>query len=146
LVREHRLYQSDWLMRFYGFDAGELTTTQSPDLELGVDPKLAWALRNRGFFPVDVNRAERWQLLRVPGLGVRNVERLLKIRRHQRVRLGDLQKLHMSLRKVKPFVVTADHNPEAGRIDRVDLRGRVMPVERQLELFETATSAMSGEV
>jgi putative DNA modification/repair radical SAM protein len=144
LLREHRLYQSDWLMRFYGFGATELTTAAAPNLEWAVDPKLGWALRNRGFFPVDLNRAERWQLLRVPGLGVRNVERILKIRRHQRIRLGDLAKLRASLRKVGPFVTTADHNPEAQRIDRANLRGRV--VERQLNLFETAASATSGEV
>jgi putative DNA modification/repair radical SAM protein len=144
LVREHRLYQSDWLMRFYGFSANELTTADVPNLDLACDPKVSWALRNRGFFPVDLNRAERWQLLRVPGLGVRNVERILRMRRFQRIRLFDLQKMHASVRKVKPFVVTADHNPEALRIDRPDLRERV--VERQLNLFETASSATTGEV
>ena len=71
LVREHRLYQSDWLMRFYGFAAAEITSPDHPNLDLDVDPKLAWALRHRGFFPVDLNRAEKWQLLRVPGLGAR---------------------------------------------------------------------------
>src|SRR3982751_4958541 len=71
-VRENRLYQADWLMRYYGFSAGDLTPTADVNLPLGMDPKLAWALRNRGFFPVDVNTAPRERLLRVPGLGVRN--------------------------------------------------------------------------
>jgi putative DNA modification/repair radical SAM protein len=144
LVREHRLYQSDWLMRYYGFAANEITTADAPNLELEVDPKLAWALRNRGFFPVDLNKGAKWQLLRVPGLGVRNVDRILKARRWRSIRLADLAKLHVSLKKVRPFVTAADHNPEALRVDRADLRGRV--VERQLNLFDVAGSARSGEV
>ena len=75
LVREHRLYQADWLMRFYGFEVGELTTVQEPDLPLHMDPKQAWALRNPEKFPIDLNKAPRELLLRVPGLGVRNVDR-----------------------------------------------------------------------
>jgi putative DNA modification/repair radical SAM protein len=144
LVREHRLYQSDWLMRFYGFGVRELTTPEAPNLDLKIDPKLAWALRNRGFFPVDLNRDPRWRLLRVPGLGVRSIERIIKARHFHSLRLLDLQKLHVSLRKVRPFVLVADHNPEAMRIDRGDLPKRV--VETQLNLFETATSAASGEI
>src|ERR1700761_7355204 len=78
LVREHRLYQADWLMRFYHFNLRELTTAAAPNLDLRLDPKLAWALRNRSWFPVDLNKAPRHRLLRVPGLGVRNVDRILQ--------------------------------------------------------------------
>jgi putative DNA modification/repair radical SAM protein len=145
LVREHRLYQSDWLIRFYGFRAQELTTPAEPNLDLSLDPKLAWALRHRGLFPVDLNRAPRWKLLRIPGIGVRNVERILKIRRHHRVRLDDLHKLRVSLTKARPFVITADHNPDALRIDRGDLRSRVTTPDLQLELFQARGSALSGE-
>ena len=91
LIREHRLYQADWLMRFYGFDARELTTASQPNLPLDINPKLAWALRHRERFPIDVNTASREQLLRVPGLGHRTVDRLLQVRRHHRVCLHDLQ-------------------------------------------------------
>jgi putative DNA modification/repair radical SAM protein len=148
LVREHRLYQSDWLMRFYGFDAGELTTSAEPNLPLDMDPKLAWALRHRERFPVDLNKAPREMLLRVPGLGVRNVNRILVMRRHAAVRLDDLAKLHVPMKKVRPFVTVADHNPEALRIDRGDLRDRLAapPQHQQLELFAAQTSARSGEV
>ena len=146
LVREHRLYQADWLIRFYGYRAPELTTAAQPDLELRIDPKLAWALRHRDAFPVDLNRAPRWKLLRIPGIGVRNVKRILTIRRHHRIRLDDLAKLRVSLAKARPFVVTADHNPEALRIDRDDLRDRVAPPHEQLDLFDVAASARSGEV
>lgn len=146
MVREHRLYQSDWLMRFYGFDVGELTTADSPNLSLEVDPKLAWAMRNRARFPVDVNKAPREMLLRIPGLGVRNVNRILTMRRHQGIRLDDLAKIRVPLRKTRPFIITADFNPEAMRLDRGDLNVRVATPFVQLELFSAATSARSGEV
>lgn len=146
LVREHRLYQADWLIRFYGFDVAELTTPQTPNLDLKIDPKLAWALRNRASFPVDLNKAPRERLLRIPGLGKRNVERLILIRRHQPIRMHDLSKLRVSLPKVRPWILTADFNPEAFRLDRDDLRDRIVRPMEQLELFETTQSACSGEV
>lgn len=90
LVREHRLYQADWLMRFYGFASSELTGVKHENLSLERDPKLDWALRNRDRFPVDVNRASREELLRVPGFGVQNVQRIIKIRRFAQLRLEDL--------------------------------------------------------
>jgi putative DNA modification/repair radical SAM protein len=146
LVREHRLYQADWLLRFYGFAAAELTTAEHPNLDLAIDPKLAWALRHREEFPVDLNRAPKWKLLRVPGIGVRNVARILKMRRLRKLRMDDLTRLRVPVAKVKPFVVVEDSNPEAFRIDRDDLRQRVAPPQRQLNLFDLATSARSGEV
>ncbi|HEX2225032.1 MAG TPA: putative DNA modification/repair radical SAM protein, partial [Thermoanaerobaculia bacterium] len=121
LLREHRLYQADWLIRFYGFDVGELLPADRPNLETAKDPKLSWALRHREFFPVDVNRATRDQLLRVPGFGVRNVDRILRIRKHRRLRLEDLAKLRAALKRARPFIVTADHNPDVFRLDRPDL-------------------------
>jgi putative DNA modification/repair radical SAM protein len=144
LVREHRLYQADWLMRFYGFGAGELTSAQSPNLELEIDPKLAWALQNRDRFPVDLNRADRAELLRVPGLGVRNVDRLLGMRRWHRVRLDDLARLRVPLGRTLPFVVVADHSPGA-LPDRLDLRGRIARRD-QLDLFAVERSALGGEL
>ena len=146
LLREHRLYQADWLMRFYGFKAVELTTPTQRNLDLAADPKLAWALRHREFFPIDINKAGRGALLRIPGIGARNVQRLLKIRRLHKIRLDDLGRLRISLRKVRPFVVTADHNPDALRVDRDDLADRVVSQDRQLLLFEAAGSAATGEV
>jgi putative DNA modification/repair radical SAM protein len=112
LVREHRLYQADWLMRFYGFAADEIASPRSGGmLRLEVDPKLAWALAHPERFPVDLNRAPRELLLRVPGLGVKAVERLLLARRVRRIRADDLKRLHVPVRKVLPFVVLADHRP-----------------------------------
>ena len=135
LIREHRLYQADWLMRFYGFKTSEILTPESPNLDLALDPKLAWALRNRQDFPVDVQTASRETLLRVPGLGVRNVDRILKIRRFTRLRLADLVQLRVSLAKVQPFLMTADHNPSSYLLDSDALRARFLPKPQQLELF-----------
>jgi putative DNA modification/repair radical SAM protein len=112
LVREHRLYQADWLMRFYGFAAGEIASERNGGmLRLEVDPKLAWALAHPERFPVDLNRAPRELLLRVPGLGIKAVDRLLLARRVRRVRAEDLKRLHVPVQKVLPFVVLADHRP-----------------------------------
>ena len=112
LVREHRLYQSDWLLRFYGFTVDDIVpATEAENLAHDIDPKTAWALRNRAVFPVDVNRAARELLLRVPGLGVRTVDRLIALRRHKRLRYDDLVKLKAPLKKAAPFIVLADHRP-----------------------------------
>lgn len=146
LVREHRLYQADWLMRFYKFDVKELTTPDQPNLDLEIDPKMAWALRNRAYFPLDVNKASREQLLRIPGMGVRSVDRIIKIRRFHKITLADLAKLRISLKKTKPFVITADHNPDVHLIDRGDLRQRIIRPYQQLELFQSYTSAVTGEI
>lgn len=134
LVREHRLYQADWLMRFYGFDPAEIVTNDDGMLDLEVDPKTAWALAHRGQFPVDVNRAPREMLLRVPGLGVKTVRHILGLRRHQTLRLEDLRRLRVPLGRARPFVVTADHRPRT--TDAAGLRqALVAPQARQLSLF-----------
>jgi putative DNA modification/repair radical SAM protein len=146
LVREHRLYQADWLLRFYDFQVEELTTPASPNLDLEIDPKLAWALRHREYFPVDLNRGARENLLRIPGLGVRSVNRILALRRFHKIRLEDLSKMRVSLKKVRPFVITANHNPEVMLIDSATLRTRITGVSPQLDLFDTASSATFGEL
>ncbi len=137
LAREHRLYQSDWLFRFYGYSVSDLRGAAAEDgmLPLDIDPKLAWALRFRDAFPVDVNRASREQLLRIPGLGVRAVSAVIAARRHRRLRLDDLARLTVSIRKIRPFVVTTDWRPTL-LTDRIDLKAQLAPQEgRQLELF-----------
>jgi putative DNA modification/repair radical SAM protein len=142
LLREHRLYQADWLIRHYGFSAEELTDR---NLDLERDPKLAWALRHREVFPVDLNRAPRELLLRVPGLGVRSVERVLQLRRHRQVKLEDLRRLKAVMTRVLPFVATDERGLPASRwLDSPRLE-RARPAT-QLDLFEAAASAQSGEV
>lgn len=155
LVREHRLYQADWLLRFYGFDVGELLPREDPNLDLELDPKLAWALRHRALFPVDVNRAPRELLWRVPGLGTVNVERILSARRYARLTLADLQRMRVNLKKVMPFILAADHRPRVALLESADLRQHFLPGPRQLELDFTApppatpadaAMALSGQI
>ena len=125
LQRENRLYQADWLLRFYGFTAEEVaSTTDDGMLALDLDPKAAWALRNRDRFPVDVNSADREMLLRVPGLGARSVDRILLARRHTRLRLADIGRLARSLKRVRPFLIAADWRPVA-LADKADVRPAV---------------------
>ena len=113
LVREHRLYQADWLMRFYGFDHEEIVDDGTGLLRLDVDPKHAWALAHPERFPVDLNQAPRELLLRVPGLGVGSVDRLIAARRLRRVRAEDLRHMKLPLRRVLPFVIVDGHRPGA---------------------------------
>ena len=136
LIREHRLYQSDWLMRFYGYAPAEVMQATEADgnLPLDIDPKLAWALKFRERFPLDVNRAARGELLRVPGLGVTAVDRIVAARRHRTLRLDDVARLTVSIAKVRPFLCTADWRPTA-LTDRADLRALLAPKQEQLELF-----------
>lgn len=136
LMREHRIYQADWLMRFYDFAPTEVqsATDEQGMLPLDIDPKLAWALKYRESFPVDVNRAPKEMLLRVPGLGIKAVERILSSRRWRKLGLDDVARLTLSIGKVRPFISTADWRP-IQLTDRADLRTLVAPKQQQLELF-----------
>ena len=135
LMREHRLYQADWLYRFYEFSVDDiLAATDGGMLDLGMDPKLAWALKHRGRFPVDVNTASREDLLRVPGLGVKSVKHILRIRRLTRLDLASLGKLARSTKTLSRFVETADWTP-GPTLDSVHLAAAVASPARQLSLF-----------
>ena len=137
LMREHRLYQADWLMRFYGFTPPEIgEATSGGMLDLAIDPKLAWALNRREQFPVNVNTADRERLLRVPGLGVKSVNRILSVRRWRTLRLEDIGRLCRGIDKVRPFITTLDWTP-GGLTDALDLRARIAPDPKpvQMSLF-----------
>ena len=135
LMREHRLYQSDWLMRFYGFRPGEVADAADDNgmMRLDIDPKLAWALKFRGVFPVDVNTAPREMLLRVPGLGTNAVDKIVAARRGRRLNLADIGRLTVSLAKVRPFLIASDWRPVA-LADKADLP-LPKPAAKQMELF-----------
>ncbi|MCW2273092.1 putative DNA modification/repair radical SAM protein [Rhodoblastus acidophilus] len=138
LQREHRLYQADWLLRNYGFDVEELAqATDGGMLDLDLDPKTSWALKNRALFPVDINRAPREMLLRVPGLGVRVADRVIAARRHGALRLDDVSRLASSLRRILPFITAPDWSPGA-TLDSERLKQKLRPAPRQLDLFPCA--------
>lgn len=135
LMREHRLYQADWLLRFYGFELDEIVAGgEAGMLDLSIDPKLAWALKNRDRFPVDINRAPREALLRVPGFGARAVKKILSARRHGAIRYADLVKLSPTIRKAAPFLTMPDWRPSK-LIESDALRARFVPPPEQLSLF-----------
>ena len=116
LQRESRLYQTDWLLRYYGFSVDELLPRENPHLAMDVDPKLAWAFAHPEFFPVDVNRAPREALLRVPGFGRRTVDRIVRARRFRAIRSDDLKRLGVPAAKAMPFVVLRDMRPHSDAI------------------------------
>ena len=132
LVREHRLYQADWLMRFYGFDAGEIVDETKGMLSLDIDPKLAWALRHRERFPLDIASASREDLLRVPGFGTKAVDRIIATRRVTSIRVADLARLHIPRNKAMPFIVLSDHRPAPHLLDGAGLAERFRPKAMQL--------------
>jgi putative DNA modification/repair radical SAM protein len=137
LMREHRLYQSDWLMRFYGYGASEVVAAADAEtgmLPLDIDPKLAWALKFRGAFPVDVNKGPREMLLRVPGLGTKAVDAILAARRWRRLRLEDVARLTVSVVKVRPFLIAEGWRPGA-LTDLAGLKTILAPKPKQMELF-----------
>lgn len=150
-MREHRLYEADWLIRHYGFQAHEVTEgLDGGNLDLEKDPKLAWAIRHRGLFPVDINRASKSLLLRIPGIGVRNVNKIINIRRFKRLRLEDLVRLRVTLSRAKWFITTADHNPDVFKLDSNAVPNAFRPKLVQPTLFAEGvpilTSAVTGEL
>ena len=126
VVRENRLYQADWLMRYYGFAPNEIVDERQPFLDLEIDPKLAWALRNSHVFPIDINQAPREMLLRIPGVGVRSVQKILMARKFQTLSYYDLKKMGVTLSRAKYFITCSGATPLAGTIDPLRLRGLLL--------------------
>lgn len=143
LIREHRLYQADWLLRFYDFKLDEiLQGTKDNMLDMDHDPKLAWALRNRHIFPVDINKADRQLLLRIPGLGARTVQKILSIRRYTNITWHDLTKMRLPLDKIKPFIIVADYKPAMHLLDTENL-GLMLKQPKQMDLFGSSVVTAS---
>ena len=133
LRREHRLYQADWLMRYYGFDADELTTPDAPWLDLDLDPKLAWALAHQERFPMEVNSASLEELLRVPGIGPMGARRIVAARRRKRLGFDDLRTLNVTLKRARHFICCSG------------MRDHQAPLDEELIRKEVARSARDGK-
>ncbi|MGX9939715.1 putative DNA modification/repair radical SAM protein [Acinetobacter pseudolwoffii] len=108
LLRENRLYQSDWLMRFYEFSADEIVDDQHPNLDLDIDPKLSWALRHPEAFPVDINHADYKIILRVPGIGVRSAKKIVQARRFGQIHIDQLKRMGVAYNRAQHFIRCAD--------------------------------------
>ena len=104
LLRENRLYQTDWLLRFYGFNVRELLNEQNLNLDLEVDPKLSWALRNRHLFPVNINRVDKQMLLRIPGIGLKSVNKILQARKFRKLNWEHLKNIGIAMNRAKHFI------------------------------------------
>lgn len=109
LLREHRLYQADWLIRFYGFEYNEILTELTPNLDEELDPKTFWALKNMQLFPIEINKASKEELIRIPGIGVRSAYKIIKARRFKRLKLEDLKALRVSIKRAKYFILCDGH-------------------------------------
>ncbi|WP_248749095.1 putative DNA modification/repair radical SAM protein [Pseudomonas sp. MWU15-20650] len=136
LMREHRLYQADFLLRSYGFSANELFAGPG-HLALDIDPKLAWALEHREVFPLDLNRAEPTLIARIPGIGLRTTQRLVDLRRERKIRFEDLARMRCVLAKAKPFFITCDYHPQQADSTSVLLREQLRdrPQPQQMGLW-----------
>lgn len=134
MMREHRLYQADFLLRGYGFQVPELLPSIG-NLALDIDPKLAWALENRHQFPMDLNRVDAEIIARIPGIGLRNAKRLVQLRRLRRIRYADLSRLRCNLKKIAPFVVTEDYRPRQDAAPSDLLRRALADKPEQLDLW-----------
>ncbi len=136
LLREHRLYQADFLLRGYGYSADELLNGPG-HLALDIDPKLAWALEHREVFPLDLNRADPAMIARIPGIGIRTTKRLIELRRQRRIRYEDLTRLRCVLAKAKPFIITSDYHPRQADSSSVALREQLRdrPQPQQMALW-----------
>jgi len=134
LMREHRLYQADFLLRGYGFKVSELIGAQG-NLPLDIDPKLAWALANRDLFPVDLNLAEPQVIARIPGIGVRSAQRIVDLRRLKRIRFDDVVRLRCVIEKAKPFMITSDYHPQQASLESSVLRRQLSDQPAQMALW-----------
>jgi predicted DNA-binding helix-hairpin-helix protein len=151
LVRENRLYQSDWLMRFYRFRAEEIIPENHPFLDLEIDPKLAFALRNLHLFPVDVNKADYEMILRVPGIGVQSAQRILEARKFRTLNAHHLQKIGVVMKRARYFIVNSDLRLSLSDLPAETLRKQILLAEKnmrqkqpdtQLKLFGFANVSM----
>ncbi|XOB63725.1 putative DNA modification/repair radical SAM protein [Campylobacterota bacterium DY0563] len=151
LLREHRLYQADWLLRFYDFSWDEIVDDRNPNLDEDVDPKTFWALNNLQYFPMEINKASKDELLRIPGIGVRGVFKILKARRFKSLDFDDLVKLKISLKRARYFITCKGKYQrevplEQDRIKTALLTSKINTKVNQPSLFDLQYSSITGEL
>lgn len=126
IIRENRIYQADWLMRFYGFSANEIVDENQPDLDLEIDPKLAWALRNRFMFPIEINTADYEMILRVPGIGVKSAKKIVSARRFAQLSFEHLRQMGVVLKRAKYFITCQTKSLYRQDMDSQVIRRRIL--------------------
>ena len=135
-LREHRLYQADWLLRFYGFNAKELLSENNPNFDINFDPKTNWALQNMHIFPLEINKAPREMLLRIPGIGGKSVQRIMAVRRVSNITFEDLRKIGVVLKRAQYFITCNGKYYGDVSFDESLIRNRLTPKE-DLNILES---------
>ncbi|WP_028376677.1 putative DNA modification/repair radical SAM protein [Leeuwenhoekiella sp. MAR_2009_132] len=130
MLRENRLYQTDWLLRFYGFDVRELLNQNHPNLDIDIDPKLSWALRNMHMFPVDVNTADKQMLARVPGLGMKSVHKIINARKFRRLNWENLKAIGIAMSRAKYFMVCNSINFESKDLEPERIKSMILQTSK----------------
>lgn len=148
LQREHRIYQADWLLRFYNFSYTELFDESNQNLEMSIDPKSSWALKNLDLFPVDINTVPKETLIRIPGIGIRGAHKILKARRYKKLGFEELKQLKISLKRAKYFILDkGKYQREISMYPEKIKRALIAPKKVvQPTLFDENYSAISGEL
>ena len=126
MLRENRLYQTDWLLRFYGFSVNEILDADNPNLEMDIDPKLMWALRNLNHFPVDINKAESRMLARIPGIGMGSVHKIINGRKFRNLSWEHLMKMGVALNRAKYFIICNSNDWERRDLDAAKIKGMIL--------------------
>ena len=126
MLRENRLYQTDWLLRFYGFSVNEILDADNPNLEMDIDPKLMWALRNLNHFPVDINKAESRMLARIPGIGMGSVRKIINGRKFRNLSWEHLMKMGVALNRAKYFIICNSNDWERRDLDAAKIKGMIL--------------------
>jgi putative DNA modification/repair radical SAM protein len=150
LLREHRLYQADWLLRFYGFEYNEIVDETNPNLDEEIDPKLFWALNNLKHFPIEINKASKEELIRIPGIGIRGAHKILRARKYKRLGFEDLSKLRISIKKAKYFIVCNGKFQKEIPLYSENIKEAILKPKtvqkQQPSLFDLDYSGVSGEI
>ncbi|EDM36532.1 hypothetical protein PBAL39_24730 [Pedobacter sp. BAL39] len=141
LIRENRLYQTDWLMRFYGFHVNELLNDANPHLDIDIDPKLSWALRNLQFFPVDINVASYKMIMRVPGIGINSAKKIVQARQYGKLRIDQLQKIGVAYNRAKHFIKCADSPYQLKEYQSTQIKSFIL-AESQSKYLKNDTSQL----
>jgi putative DNA modification/repair radical SAM protein len=134
LLREHRLYQADWLLRFYGFEASELLSEQKPNFNILLDPKCNWAIGHLEQFPIEINRADYYTLLRIPGIGVKSAQRIVKARKISNLNFDDLKKIGVVLKRALYFITCSGKMMYSTRIEEDYITNHLLDVKERLPL------------
>lgn len=141
-VRENRLYQTDWLMRFYGFKVNELLNDSNPTLDLDIDPKLSWALRNLNFFPLDINKADLQLILRIPGIGMQSAHKITQARKFQKLNWEHLKKIGVALNRAKYFITCGSRQFERRDLSEMKIKQFILS-ESKSKYLKTSISQLS---